>query len=88
MKHFKKWIKKIFSFIFGRKNKVTEELIEKPVRPFKMIKREVIHKILPNYFTMPTNFSFRRGKGNVQQIVRWDGEHFPGRWRTNLIYHK
>lgn len=52
-------------------------------------KGPVEHKIKPtlsDYFTMPRSFSFPRSK-RTQMITWWDGQYFPGRWRTKFINH-
>lgn len=93
-----KLLKKLFAWLFGSKPTIEKEEpsfeqfaqekpFSKPEPLPKKKKKQVNHKISPEYFTMPRNFSYRRGLGHVQQIVAWDGEHFPGRWRTRLIYH-
>lgn len=99
MKKFIAWLKRVFNFLFSDRHKDPvphEVFVEKsepislPEQPLNILKRkkqEVIHRIPPNPYTMPNKSSFRRGLGNVQEIIVWDGEHFPGRWRKRLIFH-
>lgn len=95
MRWLKAFFKKLFSF-FSNPNKgpvqhkvAEQKSSELPKNPFfgKKKKKEVVHRIPPNYFTKPNKSIFRRGGGNVQEIIEWDGEFFPGRWRTRLIHH-
>lgn len=90
MKWLKAFLKKIFNF-FSNPNKgpiQNKQVAEQKSSFFGKKKKEVIHRIPPNFSIMPPSLSYKRGIGRIQEIVMWDGECFPGRWRTKLIHHK
>ena len=92
-----KLFRKLFAWLFSSKPKIEKEeptfekfTEEKPFtkpEPLPQKKREpIVHKISPYPFTEP-NYSMERKRKKIQEIFIWEGEYFPGRWRTKLIHH-